>query len=177
MDKKTIAEMEPERLRKIRLIVTDVDGVLTDGRIGFTSTGAEIKYFNCKDGCGFAQWHRAGGLSAFLTGRGSSILLRRAQELRITKLVLNAGDKLPELRRICEELDVPLDCTLYMGDDLPDLECLRAAGIGVAVADASEPALAAADAVTRRGGGQGAFREVVDVLLNAPGKTPAEPNK
>ena len=165
-----INELSIERLRKIRFIVTDVDGVLTDGRIGFTSTGAEIKFFNCHDGAGFSLWRRAGGLSAFLTGRGSSILLRRAEELQITKLVLNAHDKLPELRKMCAEVGVELAETLYLGDDVPDVECLRAAGIGVAVADAMPPAQAAADAVTALAGGQGALREVVDALLAAQGK-------
>ncbi|MBP5233612.1 MAG: HAD hydrolase family protein, partial [Planctomycetes bacterium] len=126
-------------MRPVRLVVTDVDGVLTDGRIGFTSDGAEIKYFHCRDGAGFSLWRRYGGLSAFLTGRGSSILMRRAQELQISKLVMNAHDKLPELHKICAELGVALSETAYLGDDWPDLACLRAAGLGVAVADAAAP--------------------------------------
>ncbi|MDR0868670.1 MAG: HAD hydrolase family protein [Planctomycetota bacterium] len=158
-------ELPPERWRKIKLVVCDVDGVLTDGGIGITSDGADFKIFNAKDGAGFDLWHRAGGLTAFLTGRGGAAVERRAAELKVDCVVTQAAEKLPRLREIGERLNVPLDEILYVGDDFPDAPCLRAAGIGVAVADATAPALAAAAAVTTKTGGRGAVREIFDFLL------------
>lgn len=153
--------------RKIKLLVVDVDGVLTDGSIGIANNGVEFKFFNSKDGGGFMLWKNAGGLSAFLTGRGSSLLLRRAQELRVDRVIINATDKLPKLKKLSAELNIPLDEIAYIGDDHPDLPCIVAVGIGVAVADATLPVLAAAKVITEKCGGKGAVREIIDGLLAA----------
>lgn len=157
-------------MRGLRLLITDVDGVLSDGGITYTSSGEELKTFDVKDGAGIKIWQRAGGLVAFLTGRGSAAVARRAAELEIDHLAMNAGDKLPVFLQILEKLGVSAQETIYIGDDWPDIPCLRRAGLGVAVADATPQTVAAAAAVTARTGGRAAVREVIDAVLLAQGK-------
>lgn len=161
--------MTPERLSKLRLLITDVDGVLTDGGITYTASGEEVKTFDVKDGAGIKHWQKAGGLVAFLTGRGSPVVARRAAELGIDYLAMNAGQKLPVFHEILKALAVQADEVLYVGDDWPDIPCLQEAGVGVAVADATRETRIAADAVTGRPGGRGAVREVIDAVLYARG--------
>lgn len=151
------------------MLITDVDGVLTDGGISYTASGEEIKTFDVKDGAGIKHWQRAGGKVAFLTGRGSPVVARRAAELGIDHLAMNAGDKLPVFRMILQQLKMTEEETVYVGDDWPDIPCLQEAGVGVAVADATRETLLAADAVTGRKGGQAAVREVIDAILYAQG--------
>jgi len=168
-----IGQLPTERLRGLRLLITDVDGVLTDGGITYTAAGEEIKTFDVKDGAGIKHWQRAGGKVAFLTGRGSPVVARRAAELGIDHLAMNAGDKLPVFHEILKKLGVTPEETIYVGDDWPDIPCLQEAGVGVAVADATRETLIAADAVTGRAGGRGAVREVIDAVLYALGAVAA----
>jgi len=154
---------------KIELLVLDVDGVLTDGRITLTASGAEAKTFHARDGAGIKYFRRVGGKVAFITGRGSDAVVRRARELSVDAVRLNIKDKLPALREVCRELGVPPERSAAVGDDLTDLPILREVGFSVAVADAAEEVRRAADHVTQRPGGAGAVREVIELILKEAG--------
>ena len=154
-----------QRCSRIRLLLSDVDGVMTDGRLTFTSSGEETKTFHIRDGLGIRLWQRAGGQFGMVTGRQSPIVERRAAELGVTLLRQGNDDKLPLVRELAAEAGVALEETAYIGDDLPDLAVIRAVGLGIAVADAVEEVRAAARYITSVRGGDGAVREVVELLL------------
>jgi 3-deoxy-D-manno-octulosonate 8-phosphate phosphatase (KDO 8-P phosphatase) len=153
----------------IRLLVLDVDGVLTDGRIILTPDGQEIKAFHVRDGAGMKYWKREGGKLAVITGRGSPTVLRRAEELGVDAVRLEARDKLPAYESVLAELGLTPQQTAVMGDDLPDLPLMRRCALPVAVADAVEEVKRAAGYVTRLSGGAGAVREVIEVILRQTG--------
>jgi YrbI family 3-deoxy-D-manno-octulosonate 8-phosphate phosphatase len=165
-----IAELPRERLAGLRLLVLDVDGVLTDGGIVYSDAGAEIKRFHVRDGSGIKYWCRAGHRCAFLSGRASPVVERRAAELGVGTVRLGAKVKLPVFREILEALQVTAEETIYVGDDLPDLPPMREAGLAVAVAGAVAEVRDAADAATEHSGGDGAVREVVEAVLQAQGR-------
>ncbi|MCE9534667.1 MAG: HAD hydrolase family protein [Planctomycetes bacterium] len=154
-----------EIISKIRLLVLDVDGVLTDGRITYTDDGREIKSFHVRDGGGLRWWQDAGREAAIISGRASPSVSRRAEELGIKRVIQGTGNKLPALRVLLAELDIAPEHVCVMGDDLPDLPLLRNCGLGIAVADACPALRAAAKYVTLKAGGQGAVREVIEMLL------------
>lgn len=151
----------------VRLLALDVDGVLTDGRITYSHSGEELKSFNIKDGLGVKLLQRAGVEIAIITGRRSAIVERRAKELGISALMQGREDKLIALRELCETRDLSLEQCAYMGDDLPDLSAIRAAGLGLTVADACSAVREAADWCSSRPGGAGAVREACDAILEA----------
>jgi 3-deoxy-D-manno-octulosonate 8-phosphate phosphatase (KDO 8-P phosphatase) len=151
----------------IRAVVTDVDGVLTDGRITLASDGVEIKRFHVWDGTGIKYLLRSGIAVAFLTGRESDVVARRAEELGVEHVRQGAKSKLPAYESILADLGVRDEAVCYVGDDLPDLPVLRRAGVGVAVADARPEVIDAADHVTVAGGGEGALRELAETILKA----------
>jgi len=157
-------------LSKIRLLITDVDGVLTDGRIIVDSSGGECKEFHVRDGAGLRYWIRSGHQAALLTGRETLATAHRAAELGITLVEQGAKDKLPALERLLAAAGCTGAEAVYVGDDLPDLPVMRAVGLAVAVADATNEVLSAADYVTAARGGQGAIREVVELVLKAQGR-------
>jgi 3-deoxy-D-manno-octulosonate 8-phosphate phosphatase (KDO 8-P phosphatase) len=159
--------------RAIRLLALDVDGVLTDGRIVYSNAGDEQKAFSIKDGLGIKLLQRAGVEVAIITGRSSRIVERRAAELGINSIIQGREDKLTALLELCEVGGLELRECAYMGDDLPDLAAIQAAGIGLTVADASVAVLAAADWCSARKGGDGAVREACDALLEARGQRAA----
>ena len=129
--------MTPEdRCRRIRLILSDVDGVLTDGGLWFDNAGIESKQFHIRDGLGIRLWQRAGYPFGLITGRTSQIVQVRAAELGIEIVRQGSEDKLPVLRDVAQQLNIGAEETCYIGDDLPDLGAVRYAGLGVAVADA-----------------------------------------
>jgi 3-deoxy-D-manno-octulosonate 8-phosphate phosphatase (KDO 8-P phosphatase) len=152
----------------------DVDGVLTDGRItwGVSVDGAlqESKSFDVKDGLGISLALSAGLQIAWITGRQSPLVERRARELKVTHLCQGARDKRSVLGGLIERLGLRAEQVLYVGDDLNDLPAFAAAGTGVAVADAVDAVKSAADWVTEAAGGHGAVREVIDGVLTAQGK-------
>jgi len=155
---------------EIRLIVSDVDGVWTDGRIVYLGDQGEAKEFHVRDGLAAKLAQKAGIVVALLTSRRSVALERRAAELGIAELHQGAADKLVELRRIAQRLDVPLETVLYVGDDLPDLAPIAQAGLSAAPADAAAEVLEAVSWKLRKRGGHGAFREVVERLLRERGE-------
>ena len=155
--------------KNIRLLVLDVDGVLTDGSLILGTDGQEYKLFSSKDGAAIKWWLRSGRQMAWLSGRESSAVLRRAEELDVRYVYQRVLDKLPVYNKLLDELDIPKDRTAYIGDDLVDLPIMACCGFAVAVADAMEEVRAVADLVTQRPGGRGAVAEVIRFLLQAAG--------
>jgi 3-deoxy-D-manno-octulosonate 8-phosphate phosphatase (KDO 8-P phosphatase) len=153
----------------IRLIVSDVDGVWTDGRIIYTSDQREIKEFNVRDGLAVKLVQKVGITVALVTSRRSDALERRARELGITELRQAAQNKLDETERVAAKLGVTFAQVLYLGDDLPDLAPMTRAGISAAPADAAPEVVAAATWKLETAGGRGAFRETVERLLRERG--------
>ena len=156
-----------ERARRVRLLVLDVDGVLTDGRLFLSATGEEVKVFHVRDGSGLVAVRRAGIEVAIVSGRDSPAVTRRAAELGIRHVHQGVADKGQELDRLLAELGVDAAETACVGDDTPDLPMLRRAGLAIGVSDAHPALLEAAHWITRSPGGRGAVREVCDLLLSA----------
>lgn len=154
---------------EIRLIVSDVDGVWTDGRIIYMGERHEIKEFNVRDGLAVKLVQRAGVAVALLTSRRSPALERRARELGITELHQGAANKLESLERLAQKLSVTFEQILYAGDDLPDLGPMIRAGISAAPSDAAPEVLQVARWKLATAGGRGAFREIVERLLRERG--------
>ena len=158
-------------MKSIRLLVMDVDGTLTDGRIYMGPEGEAMKAFDVKDGYGIA--HMLPGLGivpVIITGRRSRIVENRARELGITELHQGVGDKLAELERIAADYGVSRDEIAYIGDDENDIDCMEYAGVSGAPADAEACAIAAADYVCRHDGGRGAVREFIGMLAASAGQ-------
>ena len=153
----------------IDLLVLDVDGVLTDGRIVYDDAGRELKAFCVRDGAGLKYWHRSGKRSAFITGRKCELVNRRAEELGVSLVRQGALDKLPTLREVLAELGVPAACAAYMGDDLPDIPAMRECGLAITVSGGVAEVKQVADWVSPFGGGEGAVRWAVEKLLRAGG--------
>jgi 3-deoxy-D-manno-octulosonate 8-phosphate phosphatase (KDO 8-P phosphatase) len=157
----------PNLCRPIELILSDVDGVLTDGGVVYDNQGIEIKKFHIRDGLGIKLWQRAGYRFGVLTARTSHIVKVRASELGIDIVRQGFEKKLPVAEEILRQLSLRPEQLCYIGDDLTDLPVIRQAGLGVAVADAVEDVRAAASLVTKLPGGQGAVREVIELILKA----------
>jgi len=172
-------------MQGIRLLVLDVDGVLTDGAISYTaplpshdtsSTGTgdetlmhEQKSFNVQDGLGIRLLQQYGIEVAIITGRRSPMVEQRARELGITRLFQGRNDKLAALKELAKECSLPLVHIGYCGDDLPDLGAIQAAGLGASVANAPDYIRVHANIVTEKRGGEGAVRELADLILQAQG--------
>jgi 3-deoxy-D-manno-octulosonate 8-phosphate phosphatase (KDO 8-P phosphatase) len=156
--------------KKIRLIVSDVDGVWTDGRIIYTSSGNEIKEFNVRDGLAVKLAQRAGITVALLTSRQSPTIERRAKELGILEVHQGASNKLLETEKLAQKLHVSFDELAYAGDDLPDLAPMTRAAISAAPSDAAPEVREAATWKLDAAGGRGAFRELVERLLRERGE-------
>ncbi len=161
--------MTNKESRPIRLLALDVDGVLTDGKLLFTPEGEELKRFCTLDGQGIRHLQRAGIAVAIVTGRRAAATERRAKDLDIVLLLQGRVDKHQALLEICEEQQIDISEVAYVGDDLPDLSAIQACGFGVAVANAHAFVRQHADYVTIAHGGEGAVREVCDLLLERMG--------
>lgn len=159
-------------LRRARVLVLDVDGVLTDGRLWYGAKGEALKTFHVRDGHGVKQVAAAGIAVAIISGRKSPPVARRARELGIKHVFQGVTDKLAVLSKLLAKLDVPIEHCVCVGDDTPDAPVLSAAGLGIAVADAHGDAKAAAQLTTSLPGGRGAVREVCDWLIAARGNRP-----
>lgn len=150
----------------VKLLLTDCDGVLTDGGMYYSETGDECKKFNTKDGMGLQRLKEAGVKRGVITGEDTQIVANRARKLELDYLYKGVKDKLPILREAAEKEAIPLSQVAYIGDDCNDLECIRSAGVGIAVADAIEEVKEAADYVLKAKGGHGAVREAAEWILN-----------
>jgi 3-deoxy-D-manno-octulosonate 8-phosphate phosphatase (KDO 8-P phosphatase) len=164
--------MIEEKAKKIRMLVLDVDGVMTDGRIVMNDLGQEIKYFNVKDGHGIRLLLKAGIDVAIITGRESETVRRRAAELGIPMVYQGIKDKESVCKEIMRERGLAREQVCCMGDDLPDIPMFNCAGLPVAVADATYETRKSAVYVTKASGGCGAVREVCEIILKARGAWP-----
>jgi 3-deoxy-D-manno-octulosonate 8-phosphate phosphatase (KDO 8-P phosphatase) len=164
-----IAEIE-RRASRVRLLLMDCDGVLTDGRIQLLENGDEQKSFHTRDGHGLVLLHRAGLRSGIISGRNSSVVVRRARDLGITYVRQGALDKIKEFEHLLAEAGAGEREIAVMGDDVTDIPLMLRAEFAVAVADASAETRAAAHYVTQLPGGFGAVREVCELILKAQGR-------
>ena len=153
--------------KPVRLILSDVDGVLTDGGVVYDNEGVEHKKFHVRDGLGIKLWQDAGHTFGILTARNSHIVQVRAAELGIGIVCQGFADKLSKAREIIAEVGVDPSEVCFIGDDLPDLPVIREVGLGVAVADAASDVRESANYVTKCRGGEGAVREVIEMILRA----------
>ena len=159
-----------EAARRVKLIAFDVDGVLTDGRITYTSDGAEIKSFHVRDGHAMKMALRAGLDMAIITGRSSPMVETRASELGISRVYQFAKDKVKALEALVSDSGVSPSEMAYLGDDVVDLPVILRVGLGCAVADAPPEVTSRAALVTEAEGGCGAARELIVFILMAQGK-------
>ena len=149
------------------MILSDVDGVLTDGTLYYDHQGNKTKGFSTLDGFGIRAWQKAGFLFGIVTGRDDPCTAFRAKDLHIEIYHAGIKDKQAAIQNIAEEFSVSLDQIVFIGDDLPDLPAIQMCGFGVAVADAVDEVKQVADYVTQRRGGFGAVREVIDLMFAA----------
>lgn len=156
-----------DRLKKIKLLLLDVDGVLTDGRIIYDDNGNEIKQFSVKDGLGIRLLNLAGIATGIVTGRRSKALIHRCRNLGIDLVFDGIADKAAALDEIIRQGHWTHHEIAFVGDDLPDLPLMRCIGVSIAVADAHRLVIEQADMVTAAGGGDGAVREVCEAILEA----------
>ena len=159
-----------ERAAKIRLLLLDVDGVLTDASIIYLPGGEETKAFSTRDGLGIRLLQKAGVEVGIITARSSEAVARRAENLDITRLYQGAGAKREVYEKIIAELDLNPEQVAYMGDDWLDLPVMTQVGLAAAVADAAPEVVETAHYVTSKPGGRGAVREVCDLIIEALGK-------
>ncbi len=164
-----------DRHAGIKLVVLDVDGVLTDGSIIIDDNGVESKHFHVRDGAAIALWIKLGRRVAILSGRSARCVDRRAAELGIEPVVQGSSAKGAALQTMIADLGVTLDQTAFMGDDLADLPALELAGFSACPSDAVPEVRAVVDHVAVASGGRGAVREVIEILLKAQGAWPVSP--
>jgi 3-deoxy-D-manno-octulosonate 8-phosphate phosphatase (KDO 8-P phosphatase) len=168
------------RARKIKLFLMDVDGTLTDGGVCLISTIAaegagepvvsEMKVFSAHDGQGLSLAHTMGIQTGFITGRSSPAVARRAEELKVTFVYLGQAKKTEAFEECMQKAGVTEEEVAYLGDDLPDIPLAHRAGLGVCVADGAPELAAICHFTTRRSGGHGAAREVIELILKAQGR-------
>ncbi len=161
-----------EKLRKIKLLILDVDGVMTDGRIIMDNKGREMKNFDVRDGHGIKILQRYGIKIAILTGRQSKVVEHRARDLEIDDVYQGAFNKKEIFEKILKKKSLSAFATAYVGDDIVDIPVLKRVGFSAAVADALDVVKKSVDYVTKNRGGHGAVREICELILQAQGKWP-----
>jgi 3-deoxy-D-manno-octulosonate 8-phosphate phosphatase (KDO 8-P phosphatase) len=170
-----MSDLPRETLAAIALVVTDVDGVLTDGRLYIGPDGLTLKSFTVHDGMACTLLHRCAIATAAITGRHDPGVAQRLASLGMTSVLEGIADKSGVLCHLAETMNLPLQQVLYVGDDVPDVPAMRLCGLAAAPADAHPSARRAAQWVTASRGGQGVLREIADTLLQARGIDPHEP--
>jgi 3-deoxy-D-manno-octulosonate 8-phosphate phosphatase (KDO 8-P phosphatase) len=158
-------------LRRIRLFATDVDGVLTDAGMYYAESGDEWKKFNTRDGMGIKLLQRAGIITAIVTQERTKLMARRAEKLKIPELHQGVMDKLSLIREMAARHGLTLSQVAYIGDDINDLETLKAVGFSSAPADGMPKVTAAVHYVCQKKGGEGAVREIIEMILEAQGRS------
>lgn len=156
-----------QRAKKIKMLILDIDGVMTDGRIIYDSKGNELKCFNVLDGMGLAVLKQIKMKVVLVTAKGSRAVLRRARDIGVTEVWQNAHDKLKPYRQILKKHKLKNEDICFVGDDLVDLSVMKRAGLSVAVANACPEAKRIAHYVTKKEGGKGAVREIIEIILRA----------
>lgn len=167
--KEKSAEQIDSKLARVRWLVLDVDGVLTDGRLYFDNNGNELKTFNTLDGHGIKMLQKSGVRVAIITGRRSSVVERRAHDLGISKLIQGREDKFAALEELLADEGCRLEDIAYVGDDYPDLLVMTRIGCPISVPNGAPPVQEHAVWITRARGGEGAVREVCDRIMQAQG--------
>jgi 3-deoxy-D-manno-octulosonate 8-phosphate phosphatase (KDO 8-P phosphatase) len=162
-----------DKAKTIKLLVLDVDGVLSDGRLYFSNSGDEIKAFSTLDGQGIKMLQRSGVEVAIITGRSSELVKRRANNLGIEHLIQGREDKLTALDELIAIVGVNYSEIAFLGDDLPDLAAIRKAGLGMTVANGHHFVVEHADWQTQARGGEGAVREACELIMRAQGSLQA----
>lgn len=164
--------MEPDasRIRPIKLLLLDVDGVMTDGRIVIDDHGVEAKFFHVRDGHGLKMLQRAGLQVGFLTGRRSKVVEYRAAELGVSLVRQGSKDKLKDYEEMRAELALGDSEIAFAGDDVVDLPVMRRVGLALAPADSVEEVQSVAHYICRHRGGHGAVREIVELILKGQGR-------
>lgn len=161
------------KAKSVRLLLLDVDGVLTDGRITYTHEGSEIKSFSTRDGMGIRLLREGGVEAGLITARASEAVTRRARDLCLKYVYQKVTDKVAVYESLVKELDLRPFEVAYMGDDWLDLALLRRVGLSATVADGAFEVRQCVDYVTKKAGGQGAVRELCDLILEAKGILPS----
>ena len=156
--------------QKVKLVLLDVDGVLTDGRLYYGNAGEELKAFDIQDGLGIKLLQHAGIKVGIITGRSSVLVERRAKELGIDPLIQGREDKLTALNELLEKMTFDLEEIAFVGDDLPDLAIIRRVGLGITPANGNHLIASQALWQTKKSGGNGAVREVAELILSAQSK-------
>ena len=159
-----------ERARRVKLLIVDIDGVMTDGRIVYSIYGDELKFFDVTDGFGISLLNRAGIKTAIITAKKSRIVKMRARDLKIAKAYQGFIDKLIPFDKLLKKFKIAAENICFIGDDLPDMPILRRVGFAVSVPNALDEVKAAAHYITLKAGWRGAVREVCDILLKSQGK-------
>lgn len=160
-----------KRAKKIRCVFLDIDGVMTDCKLYLAADGSELKAVNVKDGLGMKLLMKAGVEVAVISGRPSAAMQKRLESLGLRHIYLNTEDKLPAYEAVQKKLGISDAECAHVGDDTPDLPLFKRVALAVVVADAHPKAMAAAHWKTRNIGGNGAIREVADLILEAQGHT------
>lgn len=158
-----------EAARKIKMLVFDVDGVMTDGSITYDENGKEYKTFNSKDGHGIVRMNKAGFITAIITARNNETVRHRAENLNITEMYQGYKYKLPALQELMKKYKLTLENIAYMGDDLPDYCILAGVGLAACPADAVKEVQEVCNFVSHYNGGRGAVRELCDFILEVQG--------
>jgi len=161
-----------EKLKKIKMLMLDVDGVMTDGRIIMDDEGRQLKNFNVRDGHGLKIIQRYGIEVVILTGRKSEVVNHRAKDLDIKEIYQGALNKKEVFQKILQKHNLTADFVAYMGDDIIDIPVLKHVGFSAAVADAVDVVKKSVDYVTKNKGGHGAVREICEMILQIQGKWP-----
>ena len=151
--------------KDIKMVLTDCDGVLTDGGMYYSENGDESKKFNTKDGFGLAELKRNEYITGIITGEERELNRRRAEKLKVNELISGCSDKVMAIKSLCEKYRIDIKAVAYIGDDLNDLEAIKMVGLGCCPSDAVNEVKQAADFVTKAKGGEGAVRELADHLL------------
>lgn len=157
-------------LNRIKLILLDVDGTLTDGKIYYDNNGNEIKAFNAKDGMAIAQAVRLGIEFGIITGRSSKIVERRAKELGIKYLYQGVHNKVDVSKEIIEKLDITYEEVMYIGDDINDLAIMNIVGVKACPKDSADEIIKCCNIISNYNGGKGAVREIVEKVIKAKDK-------
>lgn len=156
-----------DKARKVKFLVMDVDGVLTDSGMYYSERGDELKKFNTRDGMGIEMWHKAGFKTAIITRERTDIVERRAAKLKITEVYQGMENKLRALEKLISEYNLNYEEIAYVGDDINDIPVLEKVGFSAAPRDAIEKVKKIVDYVTEKKGGEGVVREVIDFILDS----------
>lgn len=159
-----------EKIKRIKLLVMDVDGTLTPCTVYYSRDGEEMKRFSLRDGMGIELLHKAGLRTAILTSENSPIVISRATKLKIGSVVVGSRNKTRSLEELSKNLQIPLESLAYIGDDVNDLHAMKIVGLAVCPADAVESVKEVSHIVLEKKGGKGAVREISEIILKAQNK-------